>query len=137
MGEAPTLSETTTEHHPAGIVCGALPQVSSSLRIASFARFIFRSGFCKIASISSRVRKSTSLLSWRLQGIARICCTNPLCSGALNATYRKNQGHADVDTQFIYIQSVDEVKRAAAGKIAEELHRFCTDHRQMGLPWVN
>jgi hypothetical protein len=46
-------------------------------------------------------------------------------------------GHADVDTQFIYIQSVDEVKRAAAGKIAEELHRFCTDHRQMGLPWVN
>ena len=58
-------------------------------------------------------------------------------NGTAAKTIAEIMGHADVDTQFIYIQSVDEVKRAAAGKIAKELHRFCTDHRQMGLPWVN
>jgi integrase len=58
-------------------------------------------------------------------------------NGTAAKTIAEIMGHADVDTQFIYIQSVDVEKRAAAGKIAEELSRFCTDHRQMGLLWVN
>jgi hypothetical protein len=32
-------------------------------------------------------------------------------------------GHAEVDTQFIYIQTMDDVKRAAAEKIGMQLAR--------------
>jgi integrase len=57
--------------------------------------------------------------------------------GGSGKTIAELMGHTDVATQFIYIQGVDEMKRAAAGGIAEELSRFCPDQRQMGLPYVN
>lgn len=46
-------------------------------------------------------------------------------------------GHADTETQDLYIQGEDPRKRAAAEKIGEDLHRFCTDDKQMSLSWVN
>jgi len=46
-------------------------------------------------------------------------------------------GHADEKTQFIYIQPDEDMKRVAAGKIGDELSRYCPDENQMGLPWLN
>jgi integrase len=52
-------------------------------------------------------------------------------------TIAEIMGHADVDTQFVYIQGTDEAKKVAAERIAEELRGFCTDGRQMSLSYVN
>lgn len=46
-------------------------------------------------------------------------------------------GHANVETQNLYIQGEDPRKRAAAERIGESLHRFCTDEIQMSLDYVN
>ncbi|PYS54608.1 MAG: hypothetical protein DMG13_07570 [Acidobacteria bacterium] len=47
-------------------------------------------------------------------------------------------GHANVDTQLLYIQPLeDAMKREAASKIGGSLSRFCTDDRQMTISWVN
>lgn len=45
-------------------------------------------------------------------------------------------GHADVDTQFIYIQGDESMKRAAA-KIGDELSRYAVQEEQMVMPWLN
>lgn len=46
-------------------------------------------------------------------------------------------GHADVETQFIYIQSEDPMKRVAAEKIGDELSRYVVQDDQMSLRFVN
>jgi len=47
-------------------------------------------------------------------------------------------GHANVDTQLIYIQAPsDGMKRVAAERIGENLARFWTDAEQLALNWVN
>jgi len=52
-------------------------------------------------------------------------------------TIAEMMGHADVSTQFIYIQGEDGMKRVAAGKIGEELSRNFVQIQQMSIPWVN
>jgi integrase len=52
-------------------------------------------------------------------------------------TIAEMMGHTDVDTQFIYIQSEDAMKRVAATKIGDELSRYAVQNDQMGLPWLN
>jgi hypothetical protein len=46
-------------------------------------------------------------------------------------------GHADVPTQFIYIQSEDRMKRVAAEKITDELSRYVVQDDQMSLRFAN
>ena len=46
-------------------------------------------------------------------------------------------GHADVPTQFIYIQSEDQMKRVVAEKITDELSRYVVQDDQMSLRFVN
>jgi len=47
-------------------------------------------------------------------------------------------GHANVDTQLIYIQAPsDGMKRVAAARLGDNLSRFCTDDLQLAMPWVN
>ena len=43
----------------------------------------------------------------------------------------------DVPTQFIYIQSEDQMKRLAAEKITDELSRYVVQDDQMSLRFVN
>ena len=47
-------------------------------------------------------------------------------------------GHANVDTQLIYIQAPsDGMKRVTAERLGDNLSRFCTDEEQLAMPWVN
>jgi integrase len=57
--------------------------------------------------------------------------------GVAAKTIAEMMGHADVSTQFIYIQGDDEMSRVAAGKIGDAVSRFCPDDDQMSLRFVN
>lgn len=47
-------------------------------------------------------------------------------------------GHANVDTQFIYVQGPsDGMKRVTAERIGNNLSRFCTDEQQLALTLVH
>jgi integrase len=52
-------------------------------------------------------------------------------------TIAEMMGHADVDTQFIYIQGDEVGKRAAADGLGEELSRYAVQNNQMDLKWLN
>jgi len=52
-------------------------------------------------------------------------------------------GHANTETQKIYIQPLEEERRKAVEQISGKLHSFCTDRSQMSpaleneTGWVN
>lgn len=61
-----------------------------------------------------------------------------LHNGAIPAkTIAALMGHADVDTQFIYIQTMDQMGRVAADMIGEELSRQTVQMDQINIPFVN